>query len=111
MIWSTTLCTRSPSSPSAITRISGSVPDFRTRMRPLLPSLATAEATNPATLPDGTVTTPLPVDSYGLVAASVGAGGGFGGSATAKAYTIDVPVPTTPYSAAISACLSRVRAT
>ena len=36
MIWSTTVRTSSESSPSAMTRISGSVPDLRTRMRPRL---------------------------------------------------------------------------
>ena len=44
MIWSTTVRTRSESSPSAMTRISGSVPDLRTRMRPALPSRASASA-------------------------------------------------------------------
>ena len=44
MIWSTTVRTSSESSPSAMTRISGSVPDLRTRMRPPLPSRASAAA-------------------------------------------------------------------
>src|SRR5262249_11709709 len=41
-IWRTTARTTFSSSPSAITRISGSVPDLRTRMRPEAPSLALA---------------------------------------------------------------------
>ena len=44
MIWSTTVRTSSESSPSAMTRISGSVPDLRTRTRPPAPSRASAAA-------------------------------------------------------------------
>ena len=64
------------------------------------------DAPDPVTLPDDTAITALPVDSYGLVALSVGAGGGYGGSATAKSYTVDVPVPNRPFSAAISGSFS-----
>ena len=42
MIWSTTFLTKSESSPSAMTRIRGSVPDLRTRILPAAPSAASA---------------------------------------------------------------------
>ncbi|WP_436158520.1 hypothetical protein [Mesorhizobium sp. LjRoot246] len=38
-------------------------------------------------------TTPLPVDSYGVVVQSIGGGGGLGGSATAQAVALAVPLP------------------
>jgi hypothetical protein len=45
----------------------------------------------------------LPVDAFGIVAQSVGGGGGTGGSATAKSYVANVPIPSTDTSVGVSA--------
>jgi hypothetical protein len=63
-------------------------------------------ATDPATQPYGTVLSPLAVDSYGIVAQSVGGGGGIGGSSLAKAFVQDVPVSESGASVAVSGTYS-----
>lgn len=64
--------------------------------------LYAADAVDPATVTPGSVVPPLPVDAYGVVALSVGGGGGVGGASTAAAYVADMPVPETDSSFGIA---------
>ncbi|WP_048878014.1 autotransporter outer membrane beta-barrel domain-containing protein [Acidocella aminolytica] len=52
-------------------------------------------AIDPTTLSDNSVMVPLATDSYGVLALSVGGGGGIGGSSLAKAFVQDLTLPTT----------------
>ena len=64
--------------------------------------LGVLDAVNPVLQPNATALAALPVDSYGIVALSVGGGGGIAGSALAKTYVLDMPIPETDSSFGLS---------
>jgi hypothetical protein len=65
--------------------------------------LGVLNAENPANVAPGSTLVVLPVDAFGVVAQSIGGGGGTAGSASAKAYVANIPIPETGTSLGASA--------